>query len=103
MTVTELSLSGPPAEVSITPRLLTLKQAASYVGVSSRTLRYLVLNGTVPAVRMPSARISTGRNRAGKRATRVVIPSTDPRVRSLRKVLVDRFDLDRLIAVWKAA
>jgi hypothetical protein len=29
------------------------------------------------------------------------VPATDPRVRSLRKVLVDRLDLERLIAEWK--
>lgn len=99
MSVTELSPSGAP----LAPRLLTLKQGAAYVGVSYWTLRDLVLNGTVPAVRVPSGRINSGRNHGQKRQTRVLVPSTDPRLRSLRRVLVDRVDLDRLIAVWKGA
>jgi hypothetical protein len=96
-TVTALSPSEPP----IVPRLLTLKQGAAYIGCSYWTLRDLVLNGTVPAVRVPSGRITSGRKRGKKCPTRVLIPSTDSRVRSLRKMLVDRFDLDRLIAAWK--
>ncbi|MGE3149740.1 MAG: hypothetical protein AB7K04_11800 [Pseudorhodoplanes sp.] len=99
MTVTELSRS----ESAFAPRLLTLKQAAAYVGCSYWTLRDLALNGAVPVVRIPSGRINTGRNHGQKRATRVLVPATDPRVRSLRKVLVDRFDLDRLIEHWKAS
>ncbi len=96
-TVTQLS----PSEPVIVPRLLTLKQGAVYLGCSYWTLRDLALNGTVPVVRVPSGRIPTGRPK-GKRQPRVLVPSTDSRVRSLRKVLVDRFDLDRLIATWKA-
>jgi predicted site-specific integrase-resolvase len=99
MPVTELSSSDAP----LPPRLLTLKQGAAYVGVSYWTLRDLVLNGTLPAVRAPSGRINSGRNHGQKQQTRVLVPSTDPRVRSLRKVLVDRVDLDRLIAEWKGS
>ncbi len=90
-----------PSEPVIAPRLLTLKQGAAYIGCSYWTLRDLVQNGTVPPVRVPSGRISTGRNRGTKQQGRVLVPSTDARVRSLRKVLVDRLDLDRLIAQWK--
>jgi predicted site-specific integrase-resolvase len=97
MPVTQLSRSEP----LITPRLLTLKQAAVYAGISYWTARDLALNGTIPVVRVPSGRINSGRNHGQKRQTRVLVPSTDPRVRSLRKVLVDRVDLDRLITVWK--
>jgi hypothetical protein len=97
MPVTELS----PSEAPLPPRLLTLKQGAAYVGVSYWTLRDLVLNGTVPAVRVPSGRITSGRNHGEKRQTRVLVSATDPRLRSLRKVLVDRLDLDRLITEWK--
>jgi excisionase family DNA binding protein len=99
MSVTTLS----PPGATIAPRLLTLKQGAAYVGVSYWTLRDLVLNGTIPAVRVPSGRINSGRNHGAKRQTRVLVPATDPRLRSLRKVLVDRADLDRLIAEWKTA
>lgn len=91
------------SELAISPRLLTLKQGAAYVGVSYWTLRDLVLNGTVPPVRVPSGRIPSGRNHGRKRQERVLVPASDPRVKSLRKLLVDRFDLDRLIATWKGA
>jgi len=36
-------------------------------------------------------------------STGVLVPSTDSRVRSLRKVLIDRLEIDRLIDTWKAA
>lgn len=97
MDVTGLSRSEP----AIVPRLLTLKQGARYIGVSYWSLRDLALNGTIPIVRVPSGRIPTGRPK-GKRQPRVLVPATDSRVRSLRKVLVDRLDLDRLIGTWKA-
>lgn len=96
-TVTTLSPSAAP----IAPRLLTLKQAAAYAGISYWTARDLALNGTIPIVRVPSGRIPTGRQRGSKQPGRVLVPTTDPRVRSLRKVLVDRLDLDRLIERWK--
>ena len=94
-TVTVVSRSAD----AIVPRLLTLKQAAAYLGCSYWTARDLALNGTVPIVRVLSGRIPTGR----KGNARVLVPATDSRVRSLRKVLVDRIDLDRLIAEWKGA
>ncbi len=47
------------------------ENAAAYVGVSYWTLRDLVLNGTVPAVRVPSGRITSGATtgRSGKPAS----------------------------------
>lgn len=98
MDVTPLSPSPAP----FAPRLLTLKQGAAYIGCSYWTLRDLCLNGTVPVVRIPGARIPTGRRHGKKRVERVLVPATDCRVRSLRKVLVDRSDLDRLIESWKS-
>lgn len=98
MDVTPLSPSPAP----ITPRLLTLKQAAAYLNCSYWTARDLCLNGTVPVVRVPGARIPTGRRHGTKRVERVLVPATDCRVRSLRKVLVDVNDLDRLIESWKS-
>lgn len=98
MTVTALSRSTSP----VPPRLLTLKQAAEYIGCSYWTTRDLALNGTIPVVRVPSGRIPTGRARGGKPPARVLVPATDSRVRSLRRVLVDRVDLDALIDRWKA-
>jgi len=65
---------------SLQPRLLDLKAAAAYLGVSSWTVRDLETNGTLRRVSMPSG--------AG---------------RELRKLLFDRQDLDRLVETWKAS
>ena len=59
-------------------RFLDLQQAARYLGVSPWTVRDLEANGTI---------------------ARVMIPL--PNGRSLRKLLFDRGDLDRLIESWK--
>jgi excisionase family DNA binding protein len=56
-------------------------EAASYLGVSYWTCRDLVNYGTVPAVRLPNPRARDGR--------------------TVRRILVDRADLDRLIGTWK--
>jgi excisionase family DNA binding protein len=61
-----------------TARLMSLHGAADYLGVSYWTLRDLVNAGTIPRVRLP-------------------IGGT----RDLRRVLVDREDLDRLIVTSK--
>lgn len=60
-------------------RLLDLQQAASYLGVSTWTVRDLEANGVLPRVLIP---LGNGRE--------------------LRKLLFDRTDLDRLIEAWKA-
>ncbi len=99
MTVTKLS----PPEPAVAPRLLPLRLAALYCGISYWTMRDLCLNGVVPVVRVPSGRIPTGRARGGKQPGRVRIPASDPRARRLRKVLVDVADLDVLIEAWKDA
>jgi hypothetical protein len=70
----------------VSPRLLSLRQMASYLGCSYWTARDWVLAGVVPAVELPPLR-----PREGER----------PR-RTLRRVLVDREDLDRLIEARKA-
>ena len=62
----------------ITPRLLDLAGAASYLSVSPWTVRDLEATGILPRVRVPRA--NNG---------------------ELRKILFDRNDLDRLIEVWK--
>ena len=54
-------------------RLLDLKQAESYSGISAWTLRDLIASGDLPAVRPPR----------------------------LRRVWIDRADLDKAIADWK--
>jgi len=59
------------------PRLLRLQGAAAYLDVSYWTVRDLVARGDIPAVRLPSPGARDGR--------------------ALRRVLLDRRDLDRLI------
>jgi len=54
-------------------RLLDLKAAEAYSGISAWTLRDLIASGDLPAVRPPR----------------------------LRRVWIDRADLDRAIADWK--
>ena len=54
-------------------RLLDLKEAERYSGISAWTLRDLIASGELPAVRPPR----------------------------LRRVWIDRLDLDEAIAKWK--
>ena len=72
-------IADQPAAV-VSPRLLDIEAASAYLAVSGWTLRDLVSSGTIPRVRVPL-----------------------PGGGELRRVLVDREDLDRLIAVWKEA
>lgn len=60
------------------PRLLALDDAALYLGVSPWTLRDLIANGTLKRVRIPL-----------------------PHNGELRKILLDREDLDRFIEAAK--
>ena len=62
----------------IPPRLLDLKAAAAYLGVSPWTVRDLEANGTLRRISIP---LSAGRD--------------------LRKLLFDRQDLDQLVDSWK--
>lgn len=61
------------ASRSTTGRLLDLKAAEAYSGISAWTLRDLIASGDLPVVRPPR----------------------------LRRVWIDRADLDRAIAEWK--
>jgi hypothetical protein len=61
-------------------RLLSLKQAAEFCGLSYWTIRDLAMNGHVPVVRLPSAKAESGTS---------------------RRVLIDVNDLERLIADCK--
>ncbi len=67
-------------------RLMTLRQAAEYFGLSYWLLRDYCLDGILPIVRLPGARIK-GRNG-------IVCHSAE---HTIRKILVDRQDIDRLI------
>ena len=71
----------------ITPRLLNLRQAAAYCGVSFWSLRDWCIAGYLPTVDLPPLRPREG----------------DRPKRSLRRVLVDREDLDRFIEQRKSA
>ncbi len=69
---------GALAVTAIAPRLLDVHTSARYLGISSWTVRDLIANGTLARVRVP---LSNGRE--------------------LRKVLLDREELDRLVEAWK--
>lgn len=74
-----------PQSESIAPRLLNMRQAAEYLGCSFWTARDYILQGLIPVVELPPLR-----PREGER----------PR-RTLRRVLVDRADLDTFIEARK--
>lgn len=59
------------------PRLLDLKAAAIYLGLSYWTVRDLVIAGRLPSVKIPCPRSGDGR--------------------TIRRILVDRHDLDDFI------
>ena len=69
---------GYEAVSHIPPRLLDLKGAAAYLGVSPWTIRDLEASGTLRRVNVP---LGMGKD--------------------LRKLLFDRADLDQLIDSWK--
>jgi hypothetical protein len=75
----------------VRPRLLSLRQAAEYVGVSYWLLRDYVIDGTLKPVRLPGSRL--------KRDGRVIANSKD---HFMRKIMIDREDLDKLIKECKA-
>jgi hypothetical protein len=58
-------------------RLLDLKSAGAYLGVSYWTMRDLVFGGIIPSVKIPCTRAGDGR--------------------AIRRILVDRCDLDTFI------
>jgi hypothetical protein len=72
------------------PRLMGLKQAAKYIGVSYWLLRDCVIDGTLRPVRLPGSRL--------RKNGKVTAKSRD---HLMRKILVDRKDLDQLIADCK--
>ena len=70
----------------INPRLINLRAGAVYLGVSYWTIRDWCLAGYLPVVDLPPLRPREG----------------DRPKRSLRRVLVDREDLDRFIEARKS-
>ncbi len=73
--------SRPAQDARSSARLLDLRSAAAYLSVSYWTVRDFILNGTIPSVKLPCPRARDGR--------------------TIRRVLIDRNDLDRLIEDWK--
>ena len=70
------------------PRLLSVDQAAAYLGLSFWTFRELLNAGAVSAVRVP--RPNTLRMRERRALSD-----------SIRRLLIDRSDLDALVEQWK--
>ena len=79
--------SGPPRGTAVrrtavpAPRLLDLRAAATYMGLSYWTLRDMTLSGILPTVKIPRPRARDGR--------------------VIRRVLIDRQDLDQFIEANK--
>jgi len=65
----------------VKPRLLNMRQAAEYLGCSFWTARDYILQGLIPVVNLPPLRPREG----------------DRQRKTLRRVLVDRADLDAFI------
>jgi hypothetical protein len=82
--INSVGVDGRPRE-RVMPRLLNMRQAAEYLGCSFWTARDYILQGLIPIVDMPALR-----PRPGDRARK-----------TLRRVLVDRADLDAFIETRK--
>jgi len=76
-------VDGPASRgrIEIVPRLLNVTQAAQYLGVSRWTVRDYILSGLLPAIPLPPLRPREG----------------DRRRMTLRRMLIDRQDLDCFI------
>ncbi len=85
--ITNSTAHSRPQAKSIAPRLLNMRQAAEYLGCSFWTARDYVLQGLIPVVELPPLRPR---------------PGESPR-KTLRRVLVDRADLDAFIDARKRA
>jgi len=83
--------SSAKAAKRTTGRLMTLRQAAAYSGLSYWLLRDYCLDGILPIVRLPGSRLK-GQNGG------VSCHSTE---HTIRKIMVDREDIDRLIQKCK--
>ena len=78
-------IADPLPRERIKPRLLNMRQAAEYLGCSFWTARDYILQGLIPVVDMPPLRAREG----------------DRQRKTLRRVLVDRADLDAFIETRK--
>ena len=73
-------------------RLLSIDGAAAYLSVGRQTIRDYLQDGVLEAVLLPASRL---RQKGGK----VVARCTDGRI--IKKILLDRRDLDCLVAASK--
>ena len=75
-------VAAPDPRNAEKPRLLSMRDAAAYLGCSFWTARDYVLQGLIPSVEMPPLAPRPG----GRRR------------KTLRRVLIDRADLDAFVA-----
>jgi len=80
-----------PSDGITVGRLLDLHQAGEYCGVSYWLVRDWVADGILQPVRLPGSRLKGEKGKVRCRSTE----------HSLRKILLDRADLDRLIEECK--
>jgi predicted site-specific integrase-resolvase len=71
----------------IAPRLLNVRQAAKYLGCSFWTIRDYVLQGLIQVVHLPPLRARSGARQR----------------ESLRRVVIDRADLDKFVEMRKGS
>ena len=77
--------TGGERPLAIPPRLMNIRQAAVYLAVSPWTVRDYALQGLIPTVTMPGLRPKAG----------------DKGKQTLRRVLIDREDLDAFVCSRK--
>jgi hypothetical protein len=75
-------MGSTPSNPTSDRRLLDVRGAAAYIGVSVWTLRDFVARGILRAVRLPASGSRQG---------------APPRTKPLRRILIDRAELDRLV------
>jgi len=76
------------ATVAAWPRLLSIEQAARYLSISYWTLREFINDGSIKAVPLPRPETLRQRERRALGDT-------------VRRLLIDRHDLDALVDTWK--
>jgi hypothetical protein len=77
-------------DVRTVARLMSLRQGAEYSGLSYWLLRDYCLDGILPIVRLPGSRLK-GKNGISCHSTE----------HTIRKIMIDRDDIDRLIQECK--
>lgn len=84
----EALLAQKGSDIPGWPRLLDLVQAAAYLNISIWTLRELINDGSVPTVQLPRPQTARSQRRGAASDT-------------IRRLLIDRADLDALVDRWK--